>query len=79
EPDKTAAGGLERGDWKQAPRLGGRGEAPGDRAAGPEQRTTDDWPKQTGPGPAAGGDGQASGHPAVKPHSPRDATGGSAP
>ena len=31
------------------------------RAAGPEQRTTDDRPRQTGPGPEAGGYGQASG------------------
>ena len=36
----------------------------GDCTAGPEQRTTDDRPRQTSPGPAAGGNGQASG-PAV--------------
>ena len=87
ELDKTAAGGVERGDWEQAPRLGGRGEAPGDRAAGPAQRTTDDRPRQTGPGPAAGGDGQArgpagshnpSGNTALetRPEDPRCAVGG---
>ena len=72
EPDKTAAGGVGwGGGWEQAPRLGGRGEAPGDRAAGPEQRTTDDRPRQTGPGPAAGGYRQASGPPTGSRHPSR--------
>ena len=39
EPDKTATGCVGKGDWEQAPRLGGRGEAPGDHVVGPEQRT----------------------------------------
>ena len=39
EPDKTATGCVGKGGWEQAPRLGGRAEAPGDHAAGPEQRT----------------------------------------
>ena len=38
--DKTAARGVGRGGREQAPRLGGREEASGDRASGPEQRTT---------------------------------------
>ena len=43
----------------------------GDCTAGPEQRTTDDRPRQTSPGPAAGGDGQASGPAAGSRHPSR--------